>query len=364
MLVCSLFTGCVHHQNLKDLVIIEGMAIDQSKQNVKVTVQSLNVGMSSGVEKPQGNMTVTSESEGKTIIDAVSNMSKSMSKEVFFGNNKIILFGRETCENNFKDEIDYFLRSVDSRADVAVGMVDGEASEMLESKENDAHVPAENIVNLINTGQETGHSIYLVTEDLLNCYSDKTTDMYMPVLKINKKSKNAELSGIAIFSGDKLSYILNDEETLGFLLINGKIKDCIIEFEDQKFGKVGVQVNTPETKRKIVTEDGNITFYIRLKGKLIINEMEKGILKTLGQEDMDSITMQAENEVKGLCINAFESCRKHKSDSLRVGEYLARDYPDAYKELSDEWEKHYERVSMSVDVDLQLKKLSDNTRLD
>ena len=364
VLICTVLTGCGTRQNLKDLVIVEGMAIDNIKQEVKLSVQTLNVGMSSGVEKPEGNMTVNSSAQGDTIIDAVSSMSNSMSKRMFFGQNKIIMFGKEVCEKDFKDKVDYFLRSNDARADVAVCMIDGEASKVLESSENDAHVPVENIVSLIYTGEKMGKSIHLITEDLLNAYGDRTTDACLPVLKVDEKSENAKLSGVAIFSDDKLVKVLDEEETLGFMLITGRIENCLIEFENEKFGKIGVEVTNEYCNKYVKIVDENVKFCVEIKGKLLINEMEKGITNKINKQDMDQIASQAEQEVIRLCTNAFSVCQQNGSDSLRVGEYLAKASPKSYELLADEWDSYFKNVLFEADVKLSQKKISDNTQLD
>lgn len=364
ILICTVLTGCGTKQNLKDLVIVEGMAIDNNGDDIELSIQTLNVGMSSGVEKPSGNMTVISSASGKTVIDAVSNMSNLMSKQMFFGQNKIIMFGKEVCESDFKDKVDYFLRSNDARADVAVCMVDMQASKVLESSENDAHVPAESMVNLLHTGESLGKSLYLMTEDLLNVYGDKTTDISMPVLTLNKETGNAKLNGIAIFSDDKLAKILDEEETLGFLLISGKTKNCMVEFENEKFGRIGVEIINERSKRSVEIEDGNVKFCVDISCKLLINEMEKGIAVEISKDDMDIISSQAEQEVARLCHKAFNVCQEYKSDSLRVGEYLAKDSPESYKLLSDEWDSYFQTVKLSINTKLTHKKISDNTQLD
>ena len=358
------FAGCGTRQNLKDLVIVEGISIDNSDEKVKINVQTLNVGMSSGVEKPEGNMTINTGAEGDTIIDAVSALSESMSRQMFFGQNKIIMFGREVCEKDFKDKVDYFLRSNDARADVIICMVDGEASSVLESGENDAHVPVENIVSLISTGEDIGKSMYLMTEDLLNVYGDKTTDISMPVLKLDEKSKTAKLSGIAIFRDDKLAKILDEEETLGFAIIRGKVDNFLIEFESEKFGEIGVEVTNEYSKKHVKIVDGRVVFCVKINGKLLINEMEKGITNKINKNDMDQIASQAEQELVRLCNKVFSVCQQNDSDSLRVGEYLAKSSPESYDLLAPDWKGYFKNVELSVDVHLSQKKISDNTQLD
>jgi spore germination protein KC len=364
VVLATVLTGCMNRVNLKDLMVIEGMGIDNVDDKTQLTIQSLNVGMSTSTEKPQGNITINTTEQGDTIVDAISNLSKAVSKELFFGQNKIILFSREVCETDFKAKIDYFLRSSDSRDDVAICMVDGDAKQILENSENDTHVPVENLVHLINNGQNTGNSFYLTTEDLLNASSDKTTDIHLPVVKERSDNDNAELSGIAIFNNDKLAYILDDDETLGFMLITGKVKNCFIEFENEKLGKVGVEITSPKAVKKVQIINGSVNFDVNLKGNLMINEVEKGVANSLTKQDDEDILEQAESELTNLCKKAFEACQKYNSDSLRVGEYLAKDCPKSYEILSDDWDYYFKTVTFSSSADLKLKKISDNTHLD
>lgn len=87
---------------------------------------------------------------------------------LFSGHNKIIVLSKELAQNDIKNYIDYFLRSEDSRADVAICVSNEKAKFILESKENDANVPSENILFLINNNEETGQSILVNENEFFN----------------------------------------------------------------------------------------------------------------------------------------------------------------------------------------------------
>lgn len=364
VLICSVFTGCMHQTNLKNLIVIEGIGIDNTEDGVQLTVQSLNPGKSTGVDKPEGNMTINTVEKGATIVEAISNLNKAMSKELFFGHNKIIVFSREICENDLNNKLDYFLRSSDARADVAVCMADGEAKKIMENTEDGAHVPVENMVYLIGNGQKMGTSIYVNTNDLLNLYADKTTDMYLPVLKERADQDNVKLNGIAIFSNNKLSYVLDQEETLGFMFMTGKIKNCYLEIQDEDLGSVGIEVIPESVNKKAEIVDGAIVFNVDVKGHLMISEVEKGMANVLKKKHLNTVCSKAEEKISYLCSRAFSACQKYASDSIRVGEYLAKDSPESYELLSDDWDYYFKTVTLSVDSDINLKKISDNTQVE
>lgn len=364
VMLAAMLSGCVNSVHLKDLMIVEGMGVEKQDEKVNVIIQTLKLGAAAGSETPQGNRTYNTEGKGDTIVDAVSGLSKSVSKKLFFGQNKLIVFSREIAENDFEEKLDYFLRSSDSRIDVAVCISDKDAKQIIESKENDSGVPSENIVYLLKNGEEAGLSAYVTMGELMNMSNDKTSDVYLAVLEKNEGQDNVKTKGLGLFSKQKLAYVTNDEETMGFLLIADKVKTCSIEFEDAELGDVSVKIFSPKTEKKVMFSEGQVVFSVDIKAQLMIDEIEKGMVTSLDDEKLERICREADKELERLCINAFFVCRDHNSDSLRVGEYLARDCPKEYEEISDEWDKYFKNAALSISADTELKKISDNTQLD
>lgn len=363
VLLAVMLTGCMNTVHLKDQLIVEGMGIDTQGEEIHLTVQTLKLGAAAGDETPQGNRTYNTEGSGESIMDAVSGLSKSLSKKLFFGQNKIIVFSREIAETDFAEKLDYFLRSQNSRIDVAVCVSDTTAKDIIESEENDSGVPCENMVYLLKNGQDVGVITYITVNELLNMYSDKTSDIYLPVVEKEKDKGSIQVKGIGLFSNDRLVYVTSDDETMGFLLMCNKIETCTIEFEDDELGKVGVKITSPRAKKHIEIVDGNINFVVDIKAKIMIDEIENGIVTNLDKEKLDRICSKADDEINRICTQAFTACKDNKSDALRVGEYLAKDSPKSYDKLADDWDTYLTAVHFSVNADTALKNISDNTQL-
>lgn len=363
VLIAALLSGCINTVHLKDMAVVEGMGIDVNEDGVNLTVQTLNAGNSTGGEAPQGNMTVNTENSGNTISDAVSMLSESLSKNAFFGQNKLIIFSRSAAENDFDKRLDYFLRSSESRPDVAVCLSDTSAKDIIESKENDAHIPCENIVYHMKNGQGSGVSAYVTVNEVLNMYSDKTSDIYLPVLKKEKDRDYVQTNGLGLFSGSRLVCVTDDKETAGFLFISDKIENYSVELEDKELGAVSTEISSVKVKKRTEIIGGNIIFCINIETQLMIGEIENGIAAKLDREKLDKICTDAESEIKNMCAKAFFTCREYGSDSLRVGEYLAKDNPDEYERISDNWKEYYKNAGLSLNVEVRLKKLSENTQL-
>ena len=101
ILAAAVFSGCTGNENLKDLSVVEGMGIDYENGEIGVTVQSLNLSKEgSGAEALSGNITKTVQGTGKNISAAVQRTSESLSKKLFFGQNQILVIGKDLAENN------------------------------------------------------------------------------------------------------------------------------------------------------------------------------------------------------------------------------------------------------------------------
>lgn len=359
-----LFTGGLNTSYLKDLVVVEGVGIDKSDKGINLTVQTLNVGINNGAEIPKGNMTINTEQKSKTISDAISDMSKGMSKRMFFGQNKIIAIGKDLAESDFASHIDYIMRSSDTRADVAVCLSANDANSIIDSKENDTTVPCENILYLINSNEKAGLSCYVKTNDLINMYADKTTDIYMPVLERKKDEKSVSAKGIALFNGDRLAYITNDNETTGFVIMNGHPENIVIEAKSTEFGNIGVKLSDIKCKKTADIVDGKLVFSVSVKADMIIDEIENASVTTLKKSDIDKICILVEKKIMSVCKKAFLACVANSSDCLRVGEYFAKDCPRSYQLVSDNWDMYFKTVHFSPNAQISIKKISDNTQLE
>lgn len=363
LLVCLTFTGCNSQNNLRDLSIVEGMGIDYKDGEIEVTVQTLNlVKEGSGSEALSQNVTMNTSGTGKNISDALTTISKGISKKLFFGQNRVIVFGRDFATNHLDENLDYFLRSSDSRADILLCVADDTAKSVIESKENNALVPAESIASLLITGEKRGFSAKITTNELLNLYADKTSDMYLPIVRC-EKDKIAVL-GIAIYDNNKLVSVLNDKNMQGLLFLKDKIKSGLVMVESTNLGKTTVEITKSSSKATVKYENGKITLHEKISTDITLNEAEKGIIEPITDKDIKEIKLLTEKEIEKSCKSAFEECLKYKSDCLRLGENLAMRDPHAYSVLSDNWDENLKDAEIITEVKCNISKINEHSKKD
>lgn len=359
-----LFTGCTENRHLKDLFIVEGLGIDYYDNNLSVTLQGLKVNMSNASDTPQGNMVVNTSASGTTVSSAINNITKAVSKRAFFGHNKIIVLSKELAQSDMKNYIDYFLRSEDARADVAICVSKENAKFILESKENDANVPSENILFLINKNEKTGQSILVNENEFLMLYEDKYSDVYLPVIERKDDESTVKSAGIALFSDNRLAYITNDIETKGFVILNNKANDVLIQISDEKFGKIDVKLSNIKCKKSASIAENKAYFNVEINADIILGEIEKGTQNKLSKKDYKRLCTLVEKACNEMISKTYNACINAQSNALRIGKYIARDCPEYYKKHLSDINGGFQKVKLNVNSYINLEKISDNSQLE
>lgn len=357
--IALVLSGC-GGRSLSDYTIVQGVGIDSSKNKTIVSLQYLNLAKSTGAtDSLAGNITTVTHGESVNISDAIFSASIVLSQEIFFGQNKIIVFGSQYVRDDISTGLDYLLRSVDSRPDVVVAVSDSTASEIIKSGQQDARVPAESIYDLLSTGEKNGLGAIVTVNDLLRLYSSETSDIYMPVLKANKD--NVACIGIAVFSNEKFALSLDKDKSLAFLIIKNKVEDASIVVNDDKLGNIGAELTSSGCKRYVTVDNGIITFHCDVKVEIILDDVQKGVTASVDQKLINGIEKLVQAKLKRNCYSLLNSCANAKSDPLEIGKYLDMYDDDLYKDYKSNWRDRLADIQYDVKVNVELTKINDSS---
>ena len=354
------FSSCNSATNLSDLSVAQGVSIDCSGELTRVCVQFLDLSKGSATsEGVDNNITSVTGGSGENIAKAVSNASAGLTGPIFFGQNKIIVFGDEYAKLGLDGIGDYALRAVDSRPDVLVALCNENAEKVIRSKQENAKIPAQSLYDMIKTGERVGLSISVSANELMNAYSDETSDVCLPCLSVN--DEKTYCNGIVIFSSQKPAALLDDGETFGFLLMNDLIKGGALNVYDEKLGNVSFEIKSTKIKKTASSVGSAIKFDCKLKAKLILNNTQKGIVVKTSEEDISRLEVLANKELERLCTGAVKKCLESKSDVLFIGKMLAKSDFDAYNRMKSNWRENLENVKFNIDASSEIELISDNS---
>ena len=361
-LAAGVLGGCQNAQGLSDLTIIQGVGIDKSDDKTKVSLQYLNLNKSSSADSIGDKITAVASGEDQTVNGAIFNASKVLSKSMFFGQNKIIVFGSDYIQDDLRRGADYLIRSVDSRPDVLLALSSEKASDIIESKENDARIPTESIYELLTVGEQNGYSAAVTVNQLQNLYIDGMTDVYLPILSPGEDCVKCD--GIAVFSKENYAATLNDDETFGFLLIKGRAKGGTLEIESSSLGNICAQISKASSKRSATVKNGKITYTCTVSVQLMLDEIQRGISTAVTPDQAKKIERLFEDKVKNMCIASLKKCAQNKSDPFMISRSVAKSDINLYNSLKANWRNELNNIDYRVNVSASLQLVKDNSHRD
>ena len=361
-IIGALMSGCANTEHISDISIVEGMSIDRNSEGFVVTAQALNLAKSGNAsEGISGNVTMNISGRGENISRAIDNASEGLSKKLFFGQNRIVIFGSGIAENHCDLCIDYFIRSSNSQPDVVLCIAQGDPADVLENEEHDAIVPAQALAKMLKNGQQNGFAACVTASDLANLYLDETSDFYLPVIEL--EGDNTYSGKTAVYDGTRLAAVLDKNETLGFLIMKNKLSGGVLTVNDEILGKTSFEIITYRTKTKARLTDGVPVFSANIKLTLIINEIEAGADRELSNSDVTRLEQEAQQLIAEYCRLAFEACTHNSSDALRIGKHIARHSSSQYNQIKADWKSRLPSSVSEISVQCKCKKINDNTKV-
>ncbi|MBO5495490.1 MAG: hypothetical protein J5964_07215 [Eubacterium sp.] len=344
--VLSLLAGHFSPYHLKDLMIIEGIGIDSGSDGYAVSAQLLNSNFLTD-ELPKENSTFTLYENAESVSLAISNMQKSVSKKIYFGQSKLLVLSEECAEKGFGNKIPFTVQSLNLRSDIALCIFDGKSKKLLESGENGARVPCESLLTLLLNGEKAGQCVYTRAYEITE---NSTGDIALTVLEYNDSADIASIKGIGVFSDGKLVKTLSGESTQGFLILSGKLNELEIELYDKKLGKVNVSVQDIKTKRSAKTQDGRIKLHCDIFCDLTVKSAERKPPSALDKSDNERIKSALDRKLSHLCESAFYNCTRVGSDSLRILDTLCLSSKSDYEKCRSDRQKYLKTSLLSLNI--------------
>ena len=353
--ICLMLSSCAGAPGkINELTVVQALFVDSNEGKTKTGLQYLKLSSSESDEAGSDKTGIVYGS-GKSISSAVSDASRRIPNEIFFGQNKIVVFGMSYAQGGIDKGIEYLLKNKASRPDVVAAISISDTEDIIKSSAFSSEIPAESIYNLLRLGEKNAQCAAVTVCDLLNLYNDETSDIYFSVLKANKKQ--VMCGGIAVFSNEKYAKTLNEGETLGFLLVKNRVKNAQTEINADSLGTLSLKLTEAKSKRRVEVKNRRIYFCTDIKLKCEINESEFPMDKRLSESEYRIIQKACEEKIKALCLGAINECFKNKSDPFMTARYLYKEDPSLYNSLKSTWRENLKSINVKVGVEAEIIKL-------
>lgn len=365
-------TGCWDMTELNTIGIVYavGFEKDNHSNNIKCTVQVLRPGTFKKDSASKEAPIEIATSKGKTVAEAVENMSNEFDRKIIFSQNKVIIIDSKLARKGILPILDYFKRdyAIRNRQWIVIAKK-GRIQDLLSTKHGISNVQGASLEDIITMGKfsSSATSINLVdfyktvSEDGINPVASVARTVKQPSLPFGEttkyQSKGIQISGTAVFKSDKLVGYLDDNETRGFNWITGEFAGGIVTIPAVNDNKKHISIRITYIKSTVVPKivKGNPLFNIKI--------LEKGYIQQI-EDDSDTSTddtiKKLQNEEKKI-INkeikvALDKIQHDlKSDIVGFGRSLSKKYPNEWDKIKKDWDKKFPQAKYTVTAGVIIK---------
>jgi len=364
--MCISLSGCSGAREINDLEIVIGMGVDKDKDtgDILLTAQVVkkdaavggagNGGGGGGDGKSFWNVS----SNGKSIFDAVRQITHKTGNRLFISHNQVVIFGNDIAEEGLQEYIDFFLRAHEMRPTTMILIAEKKASEVLDAKPETEKYPAMNIAKLVETSGFTSHFFEVNMKDFASCMMSGTTASLAPSVSIvqEKDNKDIYVAGMVVFKNGKMVGKMNHDEVRGLLWVLGKVKSGgIIVPSPNKQGKAILEIVKAKSKVKPEMKDGRIVMNISIKEESSLSEQTT--TENLATDKALEKLQEASAEViRQEIMAAFNKSRELKADIFGFGEMIHKKYHKEWKTIEDKWDEIYQTIELKIEVDSKIIK--------
>jgi spore germination protein KC len=350
---------------MEDLNFIIALGIDkgtENKDNVRITIVSERI-QGSGKGSQEVKSAEIDSSEGKTIFDALRNISTFNKKKLFWGHIKYVLIGEDIARNNVLGYLDIISRDHEVRPDVTPIVVKGStAEEILNSgKACNQFIPDLLKSLLDNVGLNSISRNIKLTEALI-VFDNEYSDAYLPYIELKKNNesdsiKKSEiiLNGYAAFKGTDLVDFMSEGTARGVNWITGKVITALIVVKDSSGKNVSLEVIDSDTKIKSKFNNNIPEITINIKVSSAIDEQFSQIdIDT--ESELNNLEKEQKNFVKSEVESALDFARKNNIDMFEFGDLIYHQHPLKWKSIKSDWKTILSNMKINVVIESKISR--------
>lgn len=374
--ILLLFNSCVGADALDEIAIVQSIGIDlEDDDMISLTLQIYSpqgAGSSTAIDASKNNSSII-KTKGDTISKAIQNATTLQGKNIFTGNNRIVVIGRSFAEKGLEQLFSYFNRSALTRQNTQVLMADGKASDIVGVNIYQGILAAETIEEMINNSEQNGIvyecPYYWLTKNMILNNGDGA----MPIIQLEEQGEDNEqntesekiqsvnkvkINGTAILDDFKLIGEQDYDKTRGMLLIENKLKQSIVNISEKDVGIVSVKIYNCHTKIKPSIDGDEVVFNLDVDIDAILKELLYPQAEELNKLLVDGIEKECEKKLKKDIENAFnEIVKDYNSDIFNLKDLILKYETDFYKKNKDNIDDIVFNSKINPNINIQIDRI-------
>lgn len=347
--LCGSMFGC-ESMELYERLLIHGIGIDVSGDCYIVTVRSSVSAQDEGEEY--------FKSEGKSVLEALNNLSLSTGREPFYSHNYLVVFGRECAELGLDRCMDFFVRYYNTRPAVKMFLAEDTAEEILSAQKEEKFLKMSEIQQLAESNRYNGKSMDVDILTFVNGVKREGSSPCLPVLRAT--DSGVEVSATAIFEDYRLKDSLTLDQTRGLLAMTERIEKGEAVVKGTEFGEATLSISTRSGQVDVsLDEAGTPVFHIKIEAKGDISAISGG-RNRMQDEYYPAIEEALSRELQKQVQSALkQGIQEAQCDVFGFGNLLYRTYPEYWRTVADDWQDNMLDCRFEIEVASKVLRLEE-----
>jgi len=368
-------TGCYSGREMNDLAFTLCTGIDKSKNGYIVTHQILNAS-AIATNNPRFNESpvLVLSSSGEDLFETYRNHTTNLSRKIYNSHLKVLILGEDVAKDGIQKILDFYIRDHEFRTDYYIVIAKGSsAADIMKQLTYIDDIPAIKMYNSLNRAEQNWAPVKSVKiTELVNTIIADGKNPVLPVIRLVRNSIEAEnidalkwttgkdytaYEGLSVFNKDRLVGWLDEKQSKAYNYITGNIKNTVGHLTLDKDIKITFETKAQsKIKATMVNDKPVIDVNIEINQNIAAVE---GYFDTSKKENIDLLNEKTRDKLKFICEETITEAKKMESDIFGFGEAIHRKYPKKWKELKDDWDKHFKDLKVNINI----KVVTDRTGL-
>jgi len=364
--VSLISTGCWNYNELNDLAITTGIAIDIKDEKYIVSYMIANAKKSQGETKSQESNSVVYTGEGNSISSAYMNLNSKISKIPYISHLEVLVISEDAAKKGVIDIIDFLMRNPESRKEFFVVLSKNTtASSILETLTPLEPFSAQSIANNLISNKTIQSTV--IVEQFSDFVSKLLQEGINPVLSGAEIEGNIEegkeqsslesstpgaiikINTIGIFKDDVFLGWANHDETIGINILANEVGSILLESkcDDQYMAATMTNIET-ETNFEFDGDLPKLKINVTAQGALVEINCKKNLEETSVIEELSG---EFENSLKTLLSNSINLAKQqYKSDIFGYGNMIYKNNFKKWNKIKEQWE---DEIFPNLDVEIE-----------
>ncbi|WP_134682781.1 Ger(x)C family spore germination protein [Brevibacillus migulae] len=371
--------GCWDREELNEISLISGMAIDKGKNaKYRLSLEGVNAAELNPKTRSQGTPTVVYSIEGNSISELAHKTNIGLSRKAVFSHMRTVVISEQIARAGMLEFLDFMERDREIRNDFNIIVAtECQAVDVLRMLYPLQRISTAKIhVQLDTLTKDWGGDPNIRLKDFVNAIVSKGREPVAAVVRIRgSKEKGAsvdniqkptpdglvEVIGFAVFKGEKMLGILPVHYSRVYLWTQDKLRRTSLTIPCQKNAYLNMRVYNSNTNVEVAYENGKpvIKVGIKVETRLDGSECEDPLEKV--ETTMKYETLTADYIRKEVASAIATIQKKYKADVFGFGEKMHIYAPKYYNKVKNQWDKEFARAQVKVQVIAKLRRTGLNT---